>query len=162
MGLDMSLIRKRYVKNWDHYSPEERTEVTLTVGGKPVPLGDVTYIEEQVGYWRKANAIHKFFVDIAIRQSQGGMFQLMPERGDDCLPIDIGDEDLIELRDRCKAVLADHSKAPELLPTQEGFFFGGIEYDEYYFTDLEDTLKIIEPLIGDETPMSSLYYQASW
>lgn len=67
---------------------------------------------------------------------------------------------LKELLRRCKAVLANHSKAVELLPTQSGFFFGGTEYDQWYFSDLEQTVKIIEPLIKDDENEYS--YRASW
>jgi hypothetical protein len=80
---------------------------------------------------------------------------------------------LEELRNTCKTVLEDRTKAVELLPTQSGFFFGSTEYDEYYFDDLKDTIKIIEPAIelikaltankrksGD--PYYSINYRASW
>lgn len=40
-------------------------------------------------------------------------------------------------------------KASYLLPTRDGFFFGGTEYDEYYFKDLEDTKDILERAIAD-------------
>ena len=36
MGLDMYLNKKTYVKQWDHQSPEEKYEVLVTKGGKPV------------------------------------------------------------------------------------------------------------------------------
>ena len=36
-----------------------------------------------------------------------------------------------------KAVLDDHERAPEILPTRSGFFFGGTEYGEYYFDTIE-------------------------
>ena len=65
MGLDMYLNKKTYVKQWDHQSPEEKYEVVVTKGGKPVDgikASRVKYIEEEVGYWRKANQIHRWFV----------------------------------------------------------------------------------------------------
>jgi hypothetical protein len=154
MGLDMYLNRKRYIKNWDHASPEHRSEVTLSVGGTPISLHNPTYIIEEVGYWRKANAIHKFFCDL-----DGGK--------DECQEIYVGQDQLTDLLVRCEAILADHSKAPELLPTQGGFFFGGTDYDHYYFEDLEATIKIIKPLLRSDddepTPSSGdYYYEASW
>lgn len=164
MGLDMYLRRSRYVKNWDH--DDEKKVVTLTINGAIVPLENVSSIVEEVGYWRKANQIHKFFVDIAIAQTSGGMWQLQPTRGDDCLPVYVEIDDLKRLRDLCQQVLDDHSKAQELLPTQGGFFFGGTEYDESYFQDLEDTIKILDPLIAREDvqdhTFESYYYEASW
>jgi hypothetical protein len=70
-------------------------------------------------------------------------------------------EKLEELLDLCKQVLADHSKADELLSTQSGFFFGSTEYGEWYFQDLEDTVSILENCLsmGDDW---SFYYQSSW
>lgn len=53
MGLDMYLTHKRYVQNWNH--DPVKSVVTLSINGKDIPLHDVTYIYEQVGYWRKSN-----------------------------------------------------------------------------------------------------------
>ena len=50
-------------------------------------------------------------------------------------------EDIDDIISRCERVLADHSLANELLPTQSGFFFGGTDYDEMYFEDVADCLK---------------------
>lgn len=80
-----------------------------------------------VAYFRKVNFIFAYF------QNRDSMinecFAFMPKHV--CL----------DLIDRCKKVLADHSLAAELLPTQAGFFFGSTEYDDWYFKDVEDCLK---------------------
>lgn len=103
-------------------------------------------IQTPVAYWRKANAIHRWILEHTCTEE------------DDCKPIIISGQKLIELRDSCEAVLKDHSKAEELLPTQEGFFFGSTEYDECYFDDLQDTINQLKDIDKDE-----LYtYQASW
>lgn len=49
--------------------------------------------------------------------------------------------DIDDIIDRCERVLADHSLANELLPTQSGFFFGGTDYNDWYFDDVKDCLK---------------------
>ena len=49
-------------------------------------------------------------------------------------------------------------KAEELLPCTSGFFFGGVEYDEWYFKDLEDTIAIINSLNEE----GDYYYKSSW
>jgi hypothetical protein len=67
-------------------------------------------------------------------------------------------------------VLADRTKADELLPTEGGFFFGGTEYDEYYFQDLEYTqrrLTELLPLMKRKNDKGyhdndTAVYQASW
>jgi hypothetical protein len=66
-----------------------------------------------------------------------------------------------QLRDTCMEVLADNSKAEELLPSASGFFFGSTEYDEYYFGDLQVTVEMLNRAL--ELPeMYDLYYQSSW
>lgn len=50
-------------------------------------------------------------------------------------------EDIDDIIDRCEKVLKDHSLAHSLLPTQSGFFFGGTDYDKWYFDDVKDCLK---------------------
>ena len=63
-------------------------------------------------------------------------------------------DDVDDIIDRCEQILAakkDKSLLDEgqtiedfaasLLPTQSGFFFGGTDYDEYYFWDVIDCLK---------------------
>ena len=78
-------------------------------------------------YLRKANAIHKWFVDNA----QNGV--------DDCgyYPIDdVLDDFIVQASD----VLNGHVLADEGMPTQSGFFFGGTEYDDWYYKELKNTI----------------------
>jgi hypothetical protein len=161
MGLDMHLSKKTYVKQWDHQSPEKKYEVVVTRGGTPVDgikASRVTYIEEEVGYWRKSNQIHKWFVD----NVQGG--------DDNCGTYMVEIDDLMNLLDLCKQVKADPSKAEELLPPQSGFFFGGTEIDEYYFQDIDHTIEILEGVLsekvfdknGREFYPADFYYSSSW
>lgn len=53
--------------------------------------------------------------------------------------------------------------AKQLLPTQEGFFFGSTRYDEYYFEDIKKTLndlQIINECFDFEN--NYLIYGSSW
>jgi hypothetical protein len=151
MGLDMYLSKKTYVKQWDHQSPEEQYEVVVTKGGKPVDgikAKRVKYIEEEVGYWRKANQIHRWFVENV-------------QRGEDnCGEYYVGSEKLAELLELCQKVKADNSLAEELLPSASGFFFGGTEYDEWYFNDIENTIAVLEEALEDDR--ADYYYSSSW
>ena len=153
MGLDMYLDRETYVKNWDFMKPEERHEITLTKGGKPMDINvtKIKAIVEEVGYWRKANAIHKWFVDN------------IQEGKDDCGRYYVSKENLVELRDLCKRVLQDKDNAQTLLPPEEGFFFGGTEINQYYFDDINHTIESIEKLLAmpfiDDL---SFEYHSSW
>ncbi len=106
----------------------------------------------QVGYWRKVNAIHNWFI------------QELADGEDNCQPIYVPRSSLIDLKILCNEVLADGSKerAHELLPTGSGFFFGSTEYDEWYFHGLENTVKIVSKLIEDVPEGWAFEYQASW
>lgn len=106
----------------------------------------------EVGYWRKANAIHRWFAE----NVQGGK--------DDCNYHDpVTKEHLIKLRDICNEVLENHIKADSLLPTMDGFFFGSMKYDEYYFEQLKYTKNLCNKLIDTfDFEHYELYYVSSW
>ena len=102
-----------------------------------------------VAYWRKSNQIHGWFVD----NVQDGI--------DNCQKHIVYRDKIEQLRDTCMEVLADNSKAEDLLPNGEGFFFGSQEYDEYYFGDLQVTVQMLNRAL--ELPENyDLYYQSSW
>ena len=107
------------------------------------------YIVEEVGYWRKANQIHQWFVD----NVQGGV--------DDCRDAYVERDKLQELLNICKIVSIDKDKAEQLLPTASGFFFGGTEYDEWYYQDIQSTIEILEEALSDEEA-DHFEYHSSW
>jgi len=109
-----------------------------------VPHKTTTTVDFQVGYWRKANAIHNWFVE----NVQDGV--------DECQEVHVPWEKLQELKALCRRVL--DTKNPIGLEPTPGFFFGSTEVDEYYFQDIDDTLDILDKLDEEET----YYYQASW
>jgi hypothetical protein len=152
MGLDMYLYRKTYVKNWDSTN---KWEVNITVGGKPTYIDPekITYITEEVGYWRKANAVHKWFVD----NVQNG--------NDDCGEYYVSPEKMEELLNLCQAVLNNPSESSQHLPTASGFFFGNTEYNSYYLDDINQTVKVLTEALesyNQNNSDSSYYYQSSW
>ncbi len=151
MGLDMYLYKKSYIISGDWISKEEKESVVVTKNGEPHPRiksDRVKYVIEEVGYWRKANAIHKWFVD----NVQDGK--------DDCGTYPVTTNNLQELFNLCNLVIEDKSKASELLPVQSGFFFGGTDYDNWYYEDLENTVKIIEDCMYDTD--AEFEYSSSW
>lgn len=154
MGLDMSLNKKTYVKNWNHMSEDEKHKVTIEgKSAKEIKPERVTYIEEEVAYWRKANQIHNWFV------------QNVQNGNDDCRSYYVGSSQLEDLVNRCKEVLEDNSKAEELLPSQSGFFFGSTEYDEWYFKDLENTVELVGGILEEMKENDAyydFYYESSW
>ena len=60
-------------------------------------------------------------------------------------------------------VIENTEYAEEYLPTQEGFFFGGTRYDEYYLENIKDTIEILTKVL-DETDFinEAILYTSSW
>jgi len=109
----------------------------------------ISEVVEEVMYWRKANHLHQWFVD----NCQDGQ--------DDCREAYVSTSQLQELLNLINVVLNDNSKAEDLLPCQSGFFFGGTDYDEWYFANLKETKKVLEEELSTEHS-SDYYYTSSW
>ena len=152
MGLDMYLelrkndYRSKYFKDKGCKMKLEYPKDITEFIPNPTDLRISRQTNYEVGYWRKANQIHNWFM------------QNCAERDEHDNPID-----------DCKKVLADHSLASSLLPTKSGFFFGSVDYDEVYFRDVESTIEIIEPVLKFaqhkleiEDYAWGIYYRASW
>jgi hypothetical protein len=137
---------------------------------------------EHVGYWRKANQIHRWFVEN------------VQDYEDDCGYYEVDREQLEQLLDAChliksqcklvdgKVKVGEHiengewvtdyadgqtidnpKSAEECLPTQGGFFFGSTDYDEWYMRDIDETIDIITKVL-DETDFDTqmVVYTSSW
>lgn len=190
MGLDMYLYAKKYVSDYKGLA-EEESETFATIL-EAVGLDDShcrrcntpgLTVEVTVAYWRKANQIHKWFVETV----QNGT--------DDCGEYYVGRKQLEELVQLCKQVLGtletvdgevtngtthypdgrvvNHTEpgrvvaqaglAANLLPTQRGFFFGGTDYDEWYLRDLEKTVEMLEAVLADPRLKGwDFEYHSSW
>lgn len=153
MGLDMYLVGKRYLSNHRPSDVEVKNRVLESFPElrecsyqRENPVNEVT---AEVGYWRKANAIHSWFV------------QNVQNGEDDCGHYSVNREDLNNLRDVCQTVLDNPDRAADLLPTTSGFFFGSTEYNDYYTADLRQTIKIVDAALklSDEWDIS---YHSSW
>lgn len=137
---------------------------------------------EEVMYWRKANAIHKWFVENC-------------QKGEDnCRPHLVRKTKMKELCGICKAILdntelvdakvmngkrlvngewepimedgkimKDTSLAETLLPTTSGFFFGSTDYDQWYYEDVKRTYEKLNEIIEEnEFDEYNFYYESSW
>lgn len=181
MGLDMFLSKRVHVgAQYEHRKVTGSINISINEKPLPVNFNKVDYIIENAGYWRKANAIHNWFVN----NVQDG--------NDDCKEYYVDSEQLEELLNICKKVsqnsklipgkvsngysydnnnnrielfedgliIEDDSVAKELLPATEGFFFGSTNYDEWYLNDIEHTIEILEAALEDTH--NDFYYGSSW
>jgi hypothetical protein len=116
-----------------------------------------------VGYLRKANQIHNFIV----QECQHGV--------DECQLSIVRKSHLKDLLKRCKkaisvkniylndGILKDGEGIEEYLPTTSGFFFGGTEFNEWFFNDVEETIELIEKVLKEtDFKTQVICYRSSW
>ncbi len=192
MGLDMYLSAKRFASGYE-FLPEEKREfykkIVKLAGVKGSERAQSAEISVTIGYWRKANAIHGWFV----RELADGK--------DECQRIYVTRENLETLRAEC---LKGLSQKPEVLvpalsstvaidmgktdpmtaivdmmtvqahahefndetdtdPLRpiKGYFFGDTTKDEWYYEDLSETVRICDEALALPDDWA-FEYQASW
>ena len=165
MGLDMYLsARKRFEKiNWQALQDNDELSYNSPEAVYPKfnDLMEITQmhnvatdvygasVEVTCAYWRKANQIHKWFVD----NVQGG--------NDNCGEYYVSQEQLRELLDLVKRTLAERN--PTLLSPLGGFFFGGTDIDEWYWLGLKNTQEQLERVLNlPQVSDLSFTYSSSW
>lgn len=99
-------------------------------------------ISVNIAYWRKANAIHQWFVSYCA------------DGVDECQKIEVSLDDLHELKDICESILQepnDIDLMESLLPPQDGFFFGGTDLnDEDTLSAYLDEVKYTNDMLSEE------------
>lgn len=179
----MYLSKKTYVKNWSHQTPEETHSVEVRKGGVLHPgikPERVSYITEEIMYWRKSNQIHGWFCNNT-------------EELVDNVRYDVSRDHLEQLLSDCKKVLEilntstksitqvvggwkdgkeymvdvevydNVDEVMEILPPTQGFFFGSETIDGWYKQDIENTIEVLTAELADEMVVYSDYqYYASW
>lgn len=172
-GLDpMEHETTLYLPMWEHYADEERGRVVaaLTAAGMvemvhpDSPSGRLSWKDGHVVvsvhamYWRKANAIHAWFVT----NCQDGV--------DECQESDdVSAEQLAHLAHLCTEALGaynagDLQRAGEIMAPQGGFFFGSTDIDEWWAQDLTDTVTGVELAVRRAIAVGGVTfnYQSSW
>ena len=153
MGLDMYLYAQKYVGGWAHMKDTSEFDSLTRLYPEIEVSNDSPSAQVQftVGYWRKANAIHNWFVE----KVQGGE--------DECRPHYVERSQLEELRDNCKLeqLVTAGTRGAGLLEPTSGFFFGNAERDEWYYDNLNRTIEIVDKCLrlSDEW---SFEYRSSW
>lgn len=182
MGLDMYLSKKTYVKRWSHQQKKDQFTVTVKRGSKKfdkINPERVSYIVEEVMYWRKANQIHGWFVDNT-------------EEISDNVKYYVTHKDLVNLVDTCKKVVEILNNTPtkkkqvcvgwkngeewyedidvydnvdevmKILPPTRGFFFGSDSVDKWYKEELENTIEVLTKELEISDKYDEYEYYASW
>lgn len=144
MGLDMYLL--------DGQEYKEYKEKIRKCDPDSSEIWRIPFPTELI-YWRKANAIHRYFCSIGKEIEKHLIYEISKDQ-------------LLELVDFIKLILNSRDSegdifAKLIIPVQDGPFFGSIEYDEYYYSDLEYTKEKIENVLKSSDKDSFIYY-ASW
>ena len=154
MGLDMYLTAEKYLSKFDPADAQKITQLNdiFDIEGDADNDYGAQSVVFRVAYWRKANAIHQWFVD----NVQDGI--------DECQKAYVSREQLVELLELCKQIIANPKKGKTLLPTASGFFFGSTDYDQYYLDDIQLTVDRLNKVLTDPALNNGVdfYYQSSW
>ena len=169
MGLDMYLEEAVYIgAEYEHNGITGTIDITASTGTErerkiDIDLSRVTEILLRVASWRKANQIHHWITKDWDDDTQG----------------EISGEKLMELVNVCKKIIVSLEKqtkvdiemqdywdnkktitvntwpntdlALELLPPQEGFFFGTYIIDDWYLANLKDTVEMLDGKVDENT-----------
>lgn len=145
MGLDITFYKAKRLK--DNETKERLEEIRKELDAEYLKSIDernsklINELEDEkekinpwneVAYFRKVNFLIPFF-----------------GYEENCSNIEIDKYQVEDLIEACKEVLANHDKASFLLPTQEGFFFGSTDYDDWYFDDVQNVKEKFEEILAD-------------
>jgi len=156
----MYLSAEKYFSDYEFKNQQHRDTckaISQSAGITLDPSSPGLYVKATIGYWRKANAIHKWFVD----HVQDGV--------DECQQTQVEREHLQELLDLCNLIWKNQNnktginEAEQKLPRHAGFFFGSTEMDKGYWDDIAETIDILTRVLSDERLEDcEFYYQSSW
>ena len=147
----MYLYASKYVSNTRYSNPNQYAEIIKAIGAEEFPksIYGSAIVDIEIGYWRKANAIHGWFIN---------------DREDGCEAIYVPRHNLKELRDTCRmlTLTKDENLAKKSLPPTSGFFFGDTDITEYYWEYVKDTAEMLENILVNIPDNWDFKYQASW
>lgn len=138
---------------------------------------------KELGYWRKANAIHGFF-ERELKTCDNARNNPVPENVlekllDVCIrvkdsliasgtkPIEVvaskgfNEGKYFEKKEYVPGYV-NTKTAEELLPTQSGFFFGNTEYTMDYLDDINETIEIVSTALANKVKGERFYYHPWW
>ena len=106
-------------------------------------------VDISLGYWRKFNALHSWFVE----NVQKGT--------DDCNRYIVTEHHLRKLQEDLSELTPEN--VGKKLPTKGGYFFGNTDYDDYYWQEVERTKAFVSYVLNQINHRErTIIYQASW
>lgn len=108
----------------------------------------------EIAYWRKANAVRRWFVD-----------NCGYNENSNCEYFEIDKNDIYALLRDAIDVYNKHDAeySARILPTSMGFFFGDTEYDEWYYDNIGNTIRqLSEVLTTVDWEEEDVYYYEWW
>ena len=149
MGLDMYLEAQRHVAPYDPQTEPMRRAIGAAIGyvppkdkpGQDASLLEVSGVMVRVGYWRKCDALHRWFVDS------------VQEGSDDGRPAYVQDDCLRDLQRLCERAIDDPAGAAEQFNVGDG---AGLDREE-----LQYTLDILRHAIALQEQGWDITYRAS-
>lgn len=159
MGLDMYLTAERYISEYEPtgklFSQQVADLISPEVGALVKDAAECSMVVRfTIGYWRKANAIHKWFV------------KNVQEGEDDCNRYFVSEEQLNELLGICQKVLlvGQPVAGEKYLPPGEGLCFDSIHYNSHYWEQIRRTIVILKRALalGETDGNFMIYYRSSW
>lgn len=151
----MYLSAEKFVSGYNHAKDENFGKILDLLKLDEKDVDDFMTVNVTVGYWRKANAVHNWFV------------QNVQSGEDNCARYYVSPEKLKELRQDCKDALdlylkGDNDGSANILEPTSGFFFGSTEIDDWYAKDLSKTIEIIDKCLSDKFDGYDFFYRSSW
>ncbi len=189
MGLDMSLYRVEKMKgktlqdilelNERYYNEDISCEELIEIEKYLIQKQYGKTLLDEIMYWRKANAIHDWFVEYVQHGNDDcGNYEIHRETIEELYNITKQVYDSLKYKKRVTQVFKDYDGKPYeedcysptdlsvaslLLPTQDGFYFGSVNYNEYYFKMVVETMnKCKEILDTFDFENNYLVYSSSW
>lgn len=180
MGLDMYLDAKKYISGWSHSKDPLFDPLAKLLGFQPCSESPSMDLSVRIGYWRKANAVHNWFVqNIQNGDDDGRAYRVSREKLEklkqDCELVLVGSRTATgdikiaeswgpeghKIHTQRGEVITNPELAEKVMPYVSGFFFGCTDYNEFYLAHLERTMAIIKAALemGEDWKFS---YSASW
>lgn len=176
MGLDIFFkkhrnsnlqIERAFDKFWDKFNEDmpvsevralaEKLGITDRLTIKECEYGGQPFVDasrndtEEAAYFRKHNHLIPYF-----------------GYGENCSNLTISRNQLEQFIEDAKEVLSHEGKddfqqvAAELIPTESGFFFGSVEYDEWYCNDLRDNIEAFQSILDYFDFDNDILYMHCW